>query len=144
MSVDFGGDSSFGWIAPETFFWRNRRTPLTFRENISIITYMIKKGKSTAAYRRVASRLKKLLTDGQVIEGTLTRVTVGSAAHYQLTSKERGKTKTVYVPLCAKQEVEQWARRWKEAKALLKGLSDCSRSILASSVRRMSREHLIL
>ena len=30
---------------------------------------------------------------------------------YKLTSKERGKTKTVYVPLCAKPEVEQWARR---------------------------------
>lgn len=57
----------------------------------------------------MASRLKKLLTDGQVIEGTLSRVTVGSTVHYQLTSKERGKTKTVYVPLCAKQEVEQWA-----------------------------------
>ena len=41
---------------------------------------MIKKTKQTAAYRRVASRLKKLLTDGQVIEGSLSRVTAGSAA----------------------------------------------------------------
>lgn len=94
---------------------------------------MIKKTRDTAAYRRVASELKRLLTDGQVIEGTLAEVHAGSAVHYQLTRKVKGRTRTDYVPLAMKGEVEDWSRRWKSAKALLKGLSDCSRTILRSS-----------
>ena len=55
---------------PKTFFRKMPPPPLTFAENISIIPYMIKKTRETAAYRRVASELKRLLTDGMVIEGT--------------------------------------------------------------------------
>ena len=109
---------------------------MTFAENISIITPMIKKTRSTAAYRRVASRLKKLLTDGQVIEGSLSRVTAGSAAHWHLTRKVNGRTQTLYVPMSSVEEVRGWIRRWKEAKGLLKELGDCSRAILASSAPR--------
>ena len=76
---------------------------------------MIKKTKRTAAYRRVASRLKKLLGDGQVIEGSLSRVTAGSAAHWHLTRKVNGRTQTLYVPMSSVEEVRGWIRRWKEA-----------------------------
>ena len=106
---------------------------MTFAENISITPYMIKKTKETAAYRRVASELKRLLTDGMVIEGTLAEIRSGSAVHYQLTRKVQGRTQTDYVPLARKGDVEDWTRRWKEAKALFKALSDSSRSILRSS-----------
>ena len=109
---------------------------MTNAENISIITPMIKKTKKTAAYRRVASRLKRLLTDGQVIEGSLSRVTAGSAAHWHLTRKADGRTQTLYVPMSSVEEVRDWIRRWKEAKSLLKELGDCSRSILLSSAPR--------
>ena len=109
---------------------------MTSAENISIITPMIKKTKETAAYRRVASRLKKLLSDGQVIEGSLSRVTAGSAAHWHLTRKADGRTQTLYVPMSSVEEVRDWILRWKEAKSLLKELGDCSRSILASSAPR--------
>ena len=97
---------------------------------------MIKKTRLTAAYRRVASRLKKLLTDGQVIEGSLSRVTAGSAAHWHLTRKVNGRTQTLYVQMSSVEEVRGWIRRWREAKGLLKELGDCSRSILASSAPR--------
>ena len=106
---------------------------MTSAENISIITFTMKKKKETAAYRREASKLKKLLTDGMVIEGTLSEVRSGSAVHYQLTRKVSGRTRTDYVPLGMKAEVEDWTRRWKSAKTLLKGLSDLSRSILRHS-----------
>lgn len=112
---------------------------MTFSENISIIPYMIKKTKETAAYRRMASELKRLLTDGMVIEGTLSEVRAGAAVHYQLTRKVKGRTRTDYVPLAMKAEVEGWSRRWKSAKALLKGLSDCSRSILRSSAEARAK-----
>ena len=98
----------------------------------------MKKKKETAAYRREASKLKKLLTDGMVIEGTLSEVRAGSAVHYQLTRKVNGRTRTDYVPLDMKAEVEDWTRRWKSAKTLLKVLSDFSRSILRHSGRERS------
>ncbi len=72
---------------------------MTFPENMSIITPMIKKTKKTAAYRRVASRLKRLLGEGQVIEGSLSRVTAGSAAHWHLTRKVNGRTQTLFVAI---------------------------------------------
>ena len=81
----------------------------------------------------MASELKRLLTDGMVIEGTLAEIRSGSAVHYQLTRKVKGRTQTDYVPLARKGDVEGWTRRWKEAKALFKALSDSSRSILRSS-----------
>ena len=97
---------------------------------------MIKKTRKTAAYRRVASRLERLPGEGQVIEGSLSRVTAGSAAHWHLTRKVNGRTQTLYVPMSSVEEVRGWIRRWKEAKGLLKELGDCSRSILASSAPR--------
>ena len=121
---------------PRNFFEKISFAPLTNAENISIITPMIKKTKDTAAYRRVASRLKRLLGEGQVIEGSLSRVTAGSAAHWHLTRKVNGRTQTLYVPMSSVEEVRDWIRRWKEAKGLLKELGDCSRSILASSAPR--------
>ena len=122
-------------VGPKTFLSKSARSPLTSAENISIITCIMKKKKETAAYRREASKLKKLLTDGMVIEGTLSEVRAGSAVHYQLTRKVNGRTRTDYVPLDMKAEVEDWTRRWKSAKTLLKGLSDFSRSILRHSGR---------
>jgi len=84
----------------------------------------------------MASRLKRLLSEGPVIEGTLSRVSSQGPAHWHLTRKVNGRTQTLYVPLAAREEVEGWTRRWREAKRLLKALGDCSRSILASSAPR--------
>ena len=81
---------------------------------------MIKKTRNTAAYRRVASRLKRLLGEGQVIEGSLSRVTAGSAAHWHLTRKVNGRTQTLYVPMSSVEEVRGWIRRWKEEAAIRK------------------------
>ena len=82
---------------------------------------MIKKTKKTAAYRRVASRLKRLLTDGQVIEGSLSRVTAGSAAHWHLTRKVNGRTQTLYVPMSSVEEVRGWIRRGKFTQGIVLG-----------------------
>ena len=84
----------------------------------------------------MASRLKRLLGESQVIEGSLSRVTAGSATHWHLTRKVNERTQTLYVPMSSGEEVRDWIRRWKEAKGLLKELGDCSRSILASSAPR--------
>ena len=118
---------------PENFFVEKCGNPLDFRPEYKYNSLYHEKKKETAAYRREASKLKKLLTDGMVIEGTLSEIRSGTAVHYQLTRKVNGRTRTDYVPLDMKAEVADWTRRWKSAKALLKGLSDFSRSILRHS-----------
>ena len=71
----------------------------------------------TVAYRRVAGRLKRLPGEGQVIGGGLSRVTAGSGAHWRLTRKANGRSQTLNVPMSSAEEVRDWIRRWKEARA---------------------------
>lgn len=90
------------------------------------------KKRGWAPYRRVASRLKKVLGGGPVMDGTLSKVDLGSSVRYQLTRKEDGRTKTVYVPSRAAEEVADWTGRWREVRDLLKEMSEFSRGVLPS------------
>lgn len=94
------------------------------------------KKKDWAPYRRVASELKRLLGKGPVMDGTLSSVDLGSSVRYQLTRKEGGKTKTLYVPARAAEEIADWTGRWREARSLLRELSEFSRGVFPSIVSR--------
>ena len=94
------------------------------------------KKRGWAPYRRVASRLKKLLGEGPVMDGTLSRVDLGSSVHYQLTRKEEGRTKTIYVPARAAEEIGDWTGRWREVRELLKEMSEFSRGVFPSIVAK--------
>lgn len=85
------------------------------------------KKREWAPYRRVASRLKKVLAEGPVMDGTLSSVDLGTSVRYQLTRKEDGRTKTIYVPRRAAAEVSDWTGRWRQVRELLKELSEFSR-----------------
>lgn len=89
-----------------------------------------------APYRRVASKLKQLLGKGPVMDGTLSSVDLGSSVRYQLTRKEDGRTKTIYVPARAAREIADWTGRWREAHALLKSMSEFSRGVFPSIVAK--------
>ena len=96
------------------------------------------KKRGWAPYRRVASRLKRILGDGPVMDGTLSCVDLGSSVRYQLTRKEDGRTKTVYVPLRAAEEVGDWTGRWREVRELLREMSEFSRGVFPSVVAKPS------
>ena len=66
------------------------------------------KKREWAPYRRVASRLRKILGEGPVMDGTLSSIDLGTSVRYQLTRKEDGRTKTIYVPQRAAAEVADW------------------------------------
>lgn len=66
------------------------------------------------------------------MDGTLSRVDLGSSVRYQLTRKEDGRTKTVYVPSRAAEEVADWTGRWREVRELLKEMSEFSRGVFPS------------
>ena len=94
------------------------------------------KKRGWAPYRRIVSRLKKLLGEGPVLDGTLSSVDLGSSVRYQLTRKEDGRTKTIYVPARAAEEIGDWTGRWREVRELLKEMSEFSRGVFPSVVAK--------
>lgn len=74
-----------------------------------------------------------------MMDGTLSRVDLGSSVRYQLTRKEDGRTKTVYVPRRAAEEVGDWTGRWREVRELLAELAEFSRGEFASLVEKPKR-----
>jgi hypothetical protein len=79
--------------------------------------------------KRVVAR-RALSTLGPVIEGSLCAVRRGGLFRWQLTDRPAGKTRTLYVPAARAEEVRTWAANWKEAKRLLRELSEASREEL--------------
>ena len=73
----------------------------------------------SAPYREASSRLKRLLSEGGVVEGSLYRA-------------DRGKS--IYVPADFAPLVADWSARWAEAKRLMKEMSEIARSELVAAI----------
>ena len=80
---------------------------------------------SLKARRRKATECLGAL--GNLLEGSLCRADRGEAVRYQLTDKVAGRSRTLYVPADMAGEVRQWTQNWKQAKRLLRELSELSR-----------------
>ena len=63
---------------------------------------------------------------------------LGSSARYQLTRKEGGRTKTIYVPVRAVAEIGDRTGHWREVRELLKEMSEFSRGVFPSVVAKPS------
>ena len=83
---------------------------------------MIKK-RMSAPYREVTSRLKRLLTEGRVIEGSLYR-----------SDRATGRFRNIYVPADFAEDVGAWSANWAEAKRLLKEMSEIARAELVEAI----------
>ena len=77
----------------------------------------------SAPYREVSSRLKRLLTEGRVIEGSLYRSDRGNTPRHQLSDRATGRFRNIYVPADFAEDVAAWSANWAEAKRLLKFLN---------------------
>jgi hypothetical protein len=77
---------------------------------------MTKKGKLSAPYREVSSKLKRLLSEGGIIEGSLYRADRGNSQRHQLSDRATGKFRNIYVPADFAPVVAEWSARWAEAK----------------------------
>ena len=94
---------------------------------------MIKK-RTSGPYRAVAGRLKKLLSKGMIIEGSLCRADRGNTPRHQLTDRVSGKSRSLYVPEAFAPTVAEWTRNWAEVKALMKEMGDEARSVLIEAI----------
>jgi len=88
----------------------------------------------SAPYREVASRLKKLLTEGRVIEGSLYRSDRGNTPRHQLSDRAQGAYRNIYIPADFADDVAAWSANWAEAKRLLKELSEIARAELVEAI----------
>ena len=107
---------------------------MSFREKVSIITFHMKiKKTDRRAYASKASALKRMLGRGMLLEGSLNVSMRGGSEHWQLTDKEGGKTRTMYVPARHVAEVTEALTLWKEVRAALKELSSAARAAFANA-----------
>ena len=94
---------------------------------------MIRK-RMSAPYREVSSRLKKLLSEGRVIEGSLYRSDCGNTPRHQLSDRTTGRFRNIYVPADFAEDVAAWSANWAEAKRLLKEMSEIARAELVEAI----------
>lgn len=107
--------------------------------------------------QRINARIRKLGESGIFISGSLVRTgrkcgnpscrcANGGEKHpcCLLTSKEKGKTKAVYVPVDMQDEVAKWVKENKKIKQLLKEVDQLSEQLIKEhvSVRRAVSKNL--
>ena len=107
----------------------------------------------TLIRRQLDSRLKKCCPNGPVLAASLAAVrrrcgkpschcARGGPLHlaHQLTLKEHGKTRTVYVPKELLAEVRQWITEHRRLKRLLKEITDLTLALIKSHVPHRRRQ----
>lgn len=98
--------------------------------------------------------LKRLGKLGPCMGGSLVLIerTCGNKAHCHcakgpkhvslyLTFAEKGKTRTLYVPVDLESEVRRWSQNHRDLKSLMGEVSDLSRAIIRRFVQERSRRH---
>ena len=95
---------------------------------------MVKKRKMSAPYREVSSKLKRLLSEGGIIEGSLYRADRGNTPRHQLSDRATGKFRNIYVPMDFAPMVADWTARWAQAKRLMKEMSELARKELVEAI----------
>ena len=80
-------------------------------------------------HRAAASRLRQLLGE-RLLEGSFYSATRNGVTSYRLTDSRDGRCRSLHVPKANAEEVLRWTRNWKEARALLREISECARECL--------------
>lgn len=94
------------------------------------------KSSESRHHRRQAAYLKQLGEIGLFVEGTLCKIKRPGRRPpaWQLTFKQAGKTRTVYVPVSLAEEVQQWAKEYKRLKQLIRKITGQSLAIIRRHV----------
>ena len=86
--------------------------------------------------------MEQLASLGNMLEGSLCRADRGESIRYQLTDKSAGRSRTLYVSADRAVEVRQWTQNWKQAKRLLKELSQISREEVRADAQDAARRKI--
>jgi len=90
--------------------------------------------------RRRESALRQLATLAPFVEGSLCKVKRRGCAKpgWQLTFKQKGRTRTVYVPLDLATEVQAWAKEYKRLRKLVREVTTHSLGLIRGHVANRS------
>jgi len=83
--------------------------------------------------RMLKARGKRLRQTERVLGGSLVKLPNHKSLY--LTDKREGKTRTLYIPLDHLEEAKRWNANWKEARRLLKEMSEIQRALLVAEIR---------
>jgi hypothetical protein len=64
------------------------------------------------------------------MSGTFVRKANNGSVGFSVTSKVKGKTKSIYVPVDLAEEVEQWTKEYKKVKKLMKEIDALAEQII--------------
>ena len=87
--------------------------------------------------RMRAARIRRLRSLAEVLGGSLVRQPRHRSLY--LTDKLGGKTRTLYIPLDRLEQVKRWNANYKEARRLLRELSEIQRALLRAEIRAHRR-----
>lgn len=90
-------------------------------------------------HRAAASRLRKLCGE-RLLEGSFYSATRNGVTSFRLTDNRNGKCRAMHVPKANAEEVRRWTQNWKEAKALLREISECARECLREQSPRAQKQ----
>jgi hypothetical protein len=93
--------------------------------------------------------LRQLAQLGPFLEGSLSPFTRPGCARpgWHLTFKQRGRTRTLYVPMELVAEVKQWTRNYRQLKQLIRQVTRHSRALIHGHVanrRAASRSRALM
>ena len=85
--------------------------------------------------RRIEARLKRLAHCGPLVAASINRIEKEGGAgkvqvSYLLTFREKGKTKSVYVPKDMVAEVKQWIAEYRQLKTLVAEISQLGMALI--------------
>lgn len=90
-------------------------------------------------HRAAASRLRKLCGE-RLLEGSFYSATRNGVTSFRLTDNRNGKCRAMHVPKANAEEVKRWTQNWREAKALLREISECARDCLREQSPRAAKQ----
>jgi len=98
--------------------------------------------------RKRMALLKQLRNVKPFMSGSVVKIarTCGNKEHchcgkgilhesYYLTYPEKGKTRTIYIPVDLEDEVREWVKEYKRIKEIMKEMSRCQRAIIRRHVK---------
>ena len=97
----------------QIFFFKKSKFALDFCPKSKYNTYYELKKERVGAVQARGKQAEEDPREGPVMDGTLSSIDLGTSVRYQLTRKEDGRTKTIYVPQRAAAEVADWTGRWR-------------------------------
>ena len=88
---------------------------------------------------QINARIKQIGQSNIFISGTFVRKSNNGSIAHTVTSKVKGKTKSIYISVDLAEEVEQWTKEYKKVKRLMKDIDVLAEKIIEDYAQKKKR-----